>query len=70
VADPHTKHLGFIIEDQPESLAVDQTHHRVDLYGYVSMMVAAMQVQEKEIAALRQELQLAQGKSACAPGRP
>jgi hypothetical protein len=70
VADPHLKHLGFIIEDQPESVAVDQTHHRVDLYGYVSMMVAAMQVQEKEIAELRQELGVAQRKGACSSGRP
>jgi hypothetical protein len=56
VADPHPKHLGFIIEDNPQSLAVDQTHNRVDLYGYVSMVVAAMQVQEKEIASLKREL--------------
>jgi hypothetical protein len=56
VGDPDPKHLGFIIEDNSKSLAVDQAHNRVDLYGYVSMVVAAMQVQEKEIASLRQEL--------------
>jgi hypothetical protein len=49
-------HLGFIIEDQPQSLSVDRGHDRVDLYGYVSMVVATMQVQEKEIRALRREL--------------
>jgi hypothetical protein len=57
VADPRPKHLGFIIEDDPHSLAVDQTHNRVDLYGYVSMVVASMQVQEKEIAELKRELE-------------
>ncbi len=55
-ADPNPKHLGFIVEDNPQSLAVDRGHDRVDLYGYLSMVVAAMQVQEKEIASLKQEL--------------
>ncbi len=55
-ADPNPKHLGFIVEDNPQGLAVDRGHDRVDLYGYLSMVVAAMQVQEKEIAALKQEL--------------
>jgi hypothetical protein len=54
--DPSAKHLGFIIEDQPQSLSVDRLHDRVDLYGYMSMAVATMQVQEKEIAELRKEL--------------
>jgi hypothetical protein len=56
-ADPNPKHLGFIIEDDPQSLAVDRGHDRVDMYGYLSMIVATMQVQEKEIAALRSELE-------------
>jgi hypothetical protein len=60
VADPNPKHLGFIIEDRPpHSSAVDWSHERVDLYGYLSMVVATMQVQEKEIAELRSELELA-----------
>ncbi len=60
VDDPNPKHLGFIIEDNPRSSpAVDWSHYRVDLYGYLSMVVATMQVQEKEIADLRRELQLA-----------
>ena len=54
--DPDVKHLGFIIEDNPQSLAVDRSHDRVDLYGYLSMVVAAMQIQEKEIADLRRKL--------------
>jgi hypothetical protein len=52
-ADPNPKHLGFIVEDSPESLAVDRGHDRVD-----------MQVQEKEIAELRRDLSLAQ-KGVC-----
>ena len=54
--DPNATHLGFIVEDQPRSLSVDRGHDRVDLYGYMSMAVATMQVQEKEIAALRKQV--------------
>jgi hypothetical protein len=64
VADPGPKHLGFIIEDNPRSLSVDAMHNRVDLYGYVSMVVASMQVQEKEIAALRSELDATKRRAA------
>jgi hypothetical protein len=56
VADPKPTHLGFIIEDMPQSPAVDPGQTHVDMYGYVSMVVAAMQVQEKEIEELRREL--------------
>lgn len=49
-------HLGFVIEDQPDSLSVERGQDRVDMYGYLSMVVGAMQVQEKEIAALKREL--------------
>jgi hypothetical protein len=56
VADPGPTHLGFIIEDSLQTPAVDRAHNRVDMYGYVSMVVAGMQVQEKEIAELRAEL--------------
>ena len=48
-----SKHLGFIVEDQPESMSVDRGHDRVDLYGYLSMVVATLQMQEKEIRALK-----------------
>jgi len=45
---PH--HLGFIIDDQPAgSPAVLPGGQRVDLYGYTSMAVAALQVQQAEI---------------------
>jgi hypothetical protein len=65
--DPGVTHLGFIVEDQPQSLAVDRGHDRVDLYGYVSMVVATMQVQEKEIRALREEVRAA--REGCAGAR-
>jgi hypothetical protein len=55
--DPDVKRLGFIIEDNPKGVAVDLTREHVDLYAYVSMVVAAMQVQEKEIADLRRQLE-------------
>jgi hypothetical protein len=59
VDDPRPTHLGFIVEDNLQSPAVDVVHSRVDMYGYLSMVVAAMQVQEKEIAGLRKDLEAA-----------
>lgn len=49
-------HLGFIIEDQPGSPAVRADGERVDLYGYASLALAAVQAQEAELAALRAEV--------------
>ena len=51
--DATPSRLGFMIDDAPDTPAVaaDATH--VDLYGYASMVAAAVQAQEKEIAALR-----------------
>lgn len=47
-------HLGFIIEDMPDdSPAVLPSRERVDVYGYLSMAVAALKVQERELADLR-----------------
>ena len=48
--------LGFIIDDQPSSPAVLPNGNQVDVYGYTSMAVAAIQVQDKEIQSLRHEL--------------
>jgi hypothetical protein len=68
VADPNPRHLGFIIEDRPpQSTAVDWSHERVDLYGYLSMVVATIKVQEEEIAELRQELARARQGVCLAP---
>ena len=50
------RHLGFIIDDAPDSPAVDSRRDMVDLYGYLSMSVAALQEQDKRIQALEQEL--------------
>ena len=49
------RRLGFILEDQPAaSFATDPERSQVDLYGYVSMLVAVVQEQQRELAALRQ----------------
>ncbi len=54
--DP-SRHLGFIIEDMPESSpAVLASRDRVDLYGYLSMAVLAVQEQQKQIDRLEAEL--------------
>jgi hypothetical protein len=50
------EHLGFIIDDVAPSAAVLQNGERVDMYGYQTMAVAALQVQARELAALRREL--------------
>jgi hypothetical protein len=50
------RHLGFIIDDQPQSPAVAANGERVDLYGYLSMAVATLQVQAKQIERLEQEV--------------
>ncbi len=51
-----TTHLGFIIDDVPASPAVSESGDTVDLYGYTSMAVAALQAQQREIEALRAEV--------------
>jgi hypothetical protein len=54
-------HLGFVIEDMPEgSPAVLASREQVDLYGYVSMAVAAIQEQQKQINRLEAELKRTQ----------
>jgi hypothetical protein len=37
-------------------MSVERGKDRVDMYGYLSMVVATMQVQDKEIRALKKEL--------------
>ena len=49
-------HLGFIIDDVGESPAVGQDGTTVDLDGYASMAVAALQAQGKEIDQLKKEV--------------
>lgn len=54
------RRLGFIIEDQPASYAVDPERSQVDLYGFTSMLVAAMQSQQRRIETLEGELRALQ----------
>jgi uncharacterized small protein (DUF1192 family) len=49
-------HLGFIIDDAPESPAVSESGETVDLYGYTSMTVAAVQAQQRQIDVLQAEV--------------
>jgi hypothetical protein len=51
---PETPQLGFIIDDIEPSVAVSGDH--VNMYGYLSMAVAAIQVQQRQIEALEQEV--------------
>jgi hypothetical protein len=50
------RRLGFIIDDVETPYPVNPDGNTVDLYGYMSMAVAAVQVQAREIAALRAEV--------------
>jgi hypothetical protein len=54
---PDREHLGFIIEDVEPSPGVDSQNDRVDLYGYTSMAVAALQEQHSEIESLKREVE-------------
>jgi hypothetical protein len=58
------EHLGFLIDGHESLACVEPERDQVDLYGYASMAVAALQVQArqiddlaKEVAALRAELE-------------
>jgi hypothetical protein len=68
---PGVPQLGFIIEDIEPSAAATGDH--VNVYGYLSMAVAAIQVQQRQIEALRAELselregQLDPAALVCAP---
>ncbi len=57
-ADPATpERLGFMIDDLPaDSPAVAPDGRHVDVYGFTSMAVAALQSQQREISALRAQL--------------
>lgn len=47
------RRLGFILEDQPHSFAVDPEHSQVDLYGFASLLAATVQSQDRELRAMR-----------------
>ncbi len=48
--------LGFIIDDVGVAPSVNPDGETVNLYGYASMAVAALQAQERELAELRSEV--------------
>jgi hypothetical protein len=50
------RRLGFIIEDIAPSPSVDEANGVVDLYGYTSLAVAALQEQAREISQLRAQV--------------
>jgi Chaperone of endosialidase len=50
------RHLGFIIDDTKTPYPINADGMSVDLYGYMSMSVAAIQIQSREIEALRAEI--------------
>jgi hypothetical protein len=55
--DPRGRlHLGFVLEDAPTVPAADLPNERVDLYAYVSMVVAALQAQRDQLDAQSKEL--------------
>jgi hypothetical protein len=56
-APEERRRLGFIIEDvAPNPGIIDEARGEVDLYGYASLAVAAVQEQAKEIARLRRQV--------------
>jgi eight-cysteine-cluster-containing protein len=54
--DAARRHLGFIIEEVEPSPSVVAEGDTVDLYGYASMAVAALQIQARQIARLDREV--------------
>jgi hypothetical protein len=64
------RRLGFMIDDVKSRFPVDPEGNTVDLYGYMSMAVAAVQVQAREIAALRAEVAALKKARAKAHARP
>ena len=54
--DPSATHLGFIIDDVEPSPSIAPTGQTVDLYGYTSMAVAAVQLQAQQIEDLQREV--------------
>ncbi len=56
-APSERRRLGFIIEDvAPNPGVIDAARGEVDLYGYTSLAVAALQEQAREIERLRQQV--------------
>jgi hypothetical protein len=56
-AAPAREHLGFMIDDVPDSPAVDEPRDMVDLYAYTSMVVATVQQQAARLDRQQRELE-------------
>jgi hypothetical protein len=56
-ATPESRlHLGFVIDGHESLVCVEPERDQVDLYGYASMAVAALQVQARQIDELKREI--------------
>ena len=62
--DDGREHVGYVLEDAPGIPASDERRGQVDLYGYTSMAVAALQAQQREIDELRAEVRALEGRCA------
>jgi hypothetical protein len=49
--------LGIILDDDEQGIWVDARNDRVDLYGYASLAVAALQVQKRQLTELQAEVE-------------
>lgn len=63
----HGLHLGYILEDQPD--ASFSGEGRVDIYAYISAVVALSQQQQQQIVALREEVSKLQRAPVCVEGQ-
>lgn len=50
------RRLGFIIDETVAPYAIEPSGNRVDLYGYASMLTAAIQLQAAELEALEERI--------------
>jgi hypothetical protein len=57
------RRLGFIIDDTDAPAAINPDGNTVDLYGYLSMAVAAVQVQAKQIEDLKARIRTLEATS-------
>jgi len=64
------RRLGFIIDDTKSPYPINADGTSVNLYGYMSMAVAAIQSQSREIEALRAEVARLKRARACRSPKP
>lgn len=57
-------HLGFIIDGHEGMICVQPERNQVDVYGYASMAVAALKVQQQQIEALQVQLKALEARLA------